>query len=115
MVSLYFPELLFAVTAVLFIILVMNVLSHLCMWCLFLRGLDNHWICKPWNLARGLDTHISNDLSYIIRQRESTPKVETSSSSAKVNSRNSRNQVSFHCIAPECSSCYSTIQTQQII
>nr|XP_023663286.1 tubulin--tyrosine ligase-like protein 12 isoform X1 [Paramormyrops kingsleyae] len=39
------------------------------------RGLDNHWICKPWNLARGLDTHISNDLSYIIRQRESTPKV----------------------------------------
>ncbi|XP_028673574.1 tubulin--tyrosine ligase-like protein 12 [Erpetoichthys calabaricus] len=39
------------------------------------RGKDNHWICKPWNLARGLDTHITNDLSYIIRQRESTPKV----------------------------------------
>ncbi|XP_048829046.1 tubulin--tyrosine ligase-like protein 12 isoform X1 [Brienomyrus brachyistius] len=39
------------------------------------RGLDNHWICKPWNLARGLDTHISSDLNYIIRQRESTPKV----------------------------------------
>ncbi|XP_055015976.1 tubulin--tyrosine ligase-like protein 12 [Boleophthalmus pectinirostris] len=40
------------------------------------RGEDNHWICKPWNLARGLDTHISNNLNCLIRQRESTPKVQ---------------------------------------
>uniref|UniRef100_F6STG9 Tubulin tyrosine ligase like 12 n=1 Tax=Ornithorhynchus anatinus TaxID=9258 RepID=F6STG9_ORNAN len=39
------------------------------------RGDDNHWICKPWNLARGLDTHISRSLNCILRHRESTPKV----------------------------------------
>uniref|UniRef100_A0A8C9KFI2 Tubulin--tyrosine ligase-like protein 12 n=1 Tax=Panthera tigris altaica TaxID=74533 RepID=A0A8C9KFI2_PANTA len=40
-----------------------------------LRGQDNHWICKPWNLARSLDTHITRSLHSVIRHRESTPKV----------------------------------------
>jgi len=38
-------------------------------------GLDNHWIVKPWNLARALDTHVSKDLPHILRQMFSTPKI----------------------------------------
>lgn len=39
------------------------------------RDLNNHWICKPWNLARGLDIHITKDLYHILRLRCTGPKI----------------------------------------
>lgn len=39
------------------------------------KNLDNTWILKPFNLARGLDTHITNDLNCILQISRSGPKI----------------------------------------
>lgn len=39
------------------------------------HGLDNHWIIKPFNLARGLDTHITSNINHILRLPATGPKI----------------------------------------
>lgn len=39
------------------------------------KGLDNHYIVKPWNLARGLDTYITKNIAQIMRLQQTGPKI----------------------------------------
>ena len=42
---------------------------------LICRGQDNLWILKPWNLGRGMDIHITDNLVQMIKLAQAGPKV----------------------------------------
>ncbi|KAH7460844.1 Tubulin--tyrosine ligase-like protein 12 [Phytophthora ramorum] len=35
----------------------------------------NHWICKPWNMARSIDTYIAQNAPHLARLTETGPKI----------------------------------------
>ena len=52
-------------------------------------GLDNHWIVKPWNLARGLDIYITSSLAQVV-------KLATTTGSPKIVQKYIEDPVLFH-------------------
>lgn len=38
-------------------------------------GEDNHWMVKPINMTRGIDSHLTNNLDFVIRSMETGPKI----------------------------------------
>ncbi len=39
------------------------------------RGIENFWILKPYNLARSMDTVVTNNLDMVVRYMETGPKI----------------------------------------
>lgn len=39
------------------------------------NGLDNHWICKPWNLARSIDITVCNTSAALSKIVNTGPKI----------------------------------------
>jgi len=37
--------------------------------------IDNHWICKPWNMARALDMTIAYSAAHLCKLAQTGPKV----------------------------------------
>lgn len=39
------------------------------------RGMNNHWIVKPWNLSRSIESVVTRNLNEIVKLRNALPKV----------------------------------------